>query len=85
MIDQELLDILVCPENKTAVAVADDAVITKANELIAAGTLTNRAGEKVAEAIDAGLIREDGKFLYPIRDDIPIMLIDEAIPMEQLG
>jgi len=24
-------------------------------------------------------------YLYPIRDDISIMLIDESIPMEQIG
>lgn len=85
MIDQDLLEILVCPENKTPVAVADDSLIAKANELIAAGGLTNRAGEKVAEPIDAGLIREDRQYMYPIRDDIPIMLIDEAIPLSQLS
>lgn len=85
MIDQELLDILVCPEDKTPVTVAGDAMVAKANELIAAGELTNRGGEKIEDAIDAGLTREDGKYMYPIRDDIPIMLIDEAIPCEQLG
>lgn len=85
MIDQDLLDILVCPENKTPVSIADDALINKANELIAGGTLTNRAGEKVTEPIDSGLVREDGTYMYPVRDDIPIMLIDEAIPMEQFA
>lgn len=85
MIDQDLLDILVCPENKTPVTVADDSLIRKANESIAAGTLTNRAGEKVADPIDGGLVREDRQYLYPIRDDIPIMLIDEAISMDQLA
>ena len=29
------------------------------------------------------LVREDGKLLYPVRDDIPIMLIDESIPLPQ--
>lgn len=85
MIDQDLLDILVCPENKMPVVVADDKLVAKANELIAAGTLTNRAGEKIADPIDAGLVREDNAYMYPIRDDIPIMLIDEAIPVEQLA
>jgi uncharacterized protein YbaR (Trm112 family) len=27
------------------------------------------------------LVRADGKFIYPIRQEIPIMLIDEAIPL----
>ncbi len=85
MVDQELLDILVCPENKTAVKLVDDDVLAKVNDAIQAKTLKNRAGETVEEAVDAGLLREDGAYLYAIRDDIPIMLIDESIPMDQLG
>ncbi len=85
MVDQELLDILVCPENKTKVTLAEQDVIDKANAAIAAGTLKNRAGETVEEKLDGGLVREDKAYMYPIRDDIPIMLIDEAIPMEQLA
>lgn len=85
MVDQELLDILVCPENKTAVKLVGQDVVDRVNAAIKAGGLKNRAGEKVEEPIDAGLLRADGKFLYPIREDIPIMLIDEAIPMESVG
>lgn len=28
-----------------------------------------------------GLICQNCKLMYPIRDDIPVMLIDEAIPL----
>lgn len=84
MVDAELLSILVCPENKTPVTPADDALVAKANAAIEAGTLKNRAGETIEQRIDGGLVREDRAYMYPIRDDIPIMLIDEAIPMSQL-
>ena len=83
MVDAELLSILVCPENKTPVALADDALVANANAAIEKGTLKNRAGEKIEERIDGGLVREDRAYMYPIRDDIPIMLIDEAIPLDQ--
>jgi uncharacterized protein YbaR (Trm112 family) len=36
----------------------------------------------VTEEVKEGLVRADGKVLYPVRDDIPIMLVDEAIPLE---
>ncbi|HJO03003.1 MAG TPA: Trm112 family protein [Acidobacteriota bacterium] len=81
MIDQELLEILACPEDKTPLRLADDKTLAELNEAIAAGTLTNRGGDLVEEPVDAGLVREDGRYLYAIRDDIPIMLIDEAIPL----
>jgi uncharacterized protein YbaR (Trm112 family) len=84
MVDQELLNILVCPENKTPVVLADDALVAKVNAAIEAGTLKNRDGEKVEDAVDGGLVREDQAYLYPIRDDIPIMLIPEAIPLDQV-
>ncbi|MCC6488347.1 MAG: hypothetical protein IT364_12690 [Candidatus Hydrogenedentes bacterium] len=84
MVDPKLLEILVCPENKTPVTEADAALVARVNAAIEAGTLKNRAGEKVEERVDGGLIREDRAYLYPIRDDIPIMLIDEAIPLTQL-
>jgi uncharacterized protein YbaR (Trm112 family) len=79
MIDRELLDILVCPETKQPVRLADPELVARINASIAAGGVSNRAGDSVVEAISGGLVREDGKLLYPIRDDIPIMLIDEAI------
>ena len=81
MIDQELLDILACPETKEEVRLASDPEVASLNEKIRAGNLVNRGGEKVTELIDGGLVRADGKYLYPIREEIPIMLIDEAIPL----
>ncbi|MBI2425942.1 MAG: hypothetical protein HYV27_24170 [Candidatus Hydrogenedentes bacterium] len=84
MIDQSLLEILVCPENKTPLTVADDAIVSTLNQRIEAGTLVNRGGDKVEKQIEGGLIREDRAYLYIVRDDIPIMLIDEAVPLSQV-
>jgi len=83
-IDQQLLDILACPETKEPVSLADETLLAKINAAIEAGNLHNRAGEKIKEKIDGGLVREDKEYLYPIRDEIPIMLIDEGIPLENV-
>ena len=84
MIDKELLDILACPETKEPVHLAEQTLVDELNARIGRGELTNRGGRKVEKTMDGGLIREDGKYLYPIEDEIPIMLIDEAIPLERI-
>ena len=81
MISKELLEILVCPATKVPVHVADQSTINDLNARIERGEVTNRGGKAVEKKIDGGLVREDGAFLYPIEEDIPIMLIDEAIPL----
>jgi uncharacterized protein YbaR (Trm112 family) len=81
VIDAQLLEILVCPETKEPVKLADPGLLAAVNRAIAAGTVSTRGGERVKEPIDGGLVRADGKLLYPIRDEIPIMLVEEAIPL----
>ena len=85
MIDKELLDILACPETKMPVKLADQSLIEEMNRRIEKGEIRNRGGKQVEKKIDGGLIREDGAYLYPIEDDIPIMLIDEAIAVKDLS
>ena len=82
MVDKVLLDILCCPETKQDLTLLPEPAIAKINQRIKEGAVKNRSGQAVREAIDGALLRADKKFLYPIREDIPIMLIDEAIPCE---
>lgn len=81
MIDKELLEIIRCPETKQKLTPADGDQVAALNARIAKGELTDRGGEKVIEKIDGGLVREDGKYIYLIRNKVPVLLVDEAIPM----
>ena len=80
----DLLDILRCPDNHATLTPADDALVAELNARIRAGQLRNQAGRDVQQPIDGGLVRADGDLLYPIVDQIPVLLRDEAIPLDQL-
>ena len=84
MIDKRLLRILVCPDNGSPLVPASDQVVARVNREIAAGRLANRAGRVLSQPIDGGLLRADKTLLYPILDLIPVLLVDEAIPLSQL-
>ncbi len=81
MITPDLLEILCCPETHQAGRVADGALVDNLKGRVAVGALKNRAGQTIKEKLDAGLVRANGKFLYPVRRHIPLMLTDEAIPL----
>ena len=84
MIGKELLDILVCPERRTPLTLADQQLVAALNQAVAQRRLKNRAGEPVEKMLDGGLVRDDRAVVYPVIDGIPIMLVDEAIPLDQV-
>lgn len=83
MVSPELLEILRCPENHAALRLAPDALVAGLNAQIASGALQNRAGQIVKDPLQHGLLREDGLMLYPVRDDIPVLLLEEGIPLTE--
>jgi len=83
MTDPALLSILCCPETHQPLHPADQSVIESLNRQIAAGQLRYRSGQSVTEKIEAGFVRQDGEFLYPVRNHLPILLIGEALPLDK--
>jgi uncharacterized protein YbaR (Trm112 family) len=84
MIDKEFLETLVCPQDHTPLRLADTQFMARLNRAIAGGRITNAAGRCVEDSIEGGLIRQDFTLLYPIVDDIPVLLAEEAISLDQL-
>jgi uncharacterized protein YbaR (Trm112 family) len=80
----ELLNLLVCPENHSRLHAASAEMLAKLNAAITAGRLKNRAGRTLEQRIDAALVRADDTIAYSVVDDIPRMLLDEGIPLDQL-
>ena len=82
-VDPELVEILVCPDTKLNVDLAPAETVEKINLAIKESIVLNIDGQSVKEPLQDGLLRDDDKIIYPVRDSIPVMLIGEGIPMEQ--
>ncbi len=84
MIDDRLLEILVCPKDRKPLTLADPPLLSRLNRAIVAGRVKNRGGRTVEEPLQAALVRKDRALLYPIIDEIPVLLVDEGIALDQL-
>ena len=80
-VDPELLEILVCPKSRGRLEVV---------ELPAA--LRERLVERYREhfrdqppVVEEGLYCADSGLVYPIVSDIPVLLVDEALPASEIG
>lgn len=83
--DKRLLDILCCPVTKVPVRPLVRNELDALNKAIATGDVQTTASAPVESALQSGLITQDGKLIYRVEDDIPVMLADEAIATTQLS
>jgi uncharacterized protein YbaR (Trm112 family) len=67
-VDDELLEVLCCPVTHQTLRIADQAALMSASA-------------KASRLISEGLIREDGKILYPLSNGIPLLVPEEGIPL----
>lgn len=79
MVDPELLALLVCPETHQDLQEAGPEEVARLNEAIRHGKALNVAGRAVSDPVDGALIRADRLIAYPVRDEIPVMLVAEGI------
>ena len=77
--DDDILSILVCPDTKQSVRPLKPNELDEINKAISRGAIKKRAGGQACDPIEGGYIREDNTVVYPVRDSIPVFLIDEAL------
>lgn len=66
--DDDLLQILCCPVTRQPLRLADETALAQARS-------------RVDKPLSGGLLRQDGRILYPIANGIPILLPEEGIPL----
>ena len=81
----DFLRILRCPKTMKPLRLASEAELSAVNAGVAARKLANAAGRVLDSTLTAGLVPEGESIIYPVDDDIPILLIDEAIPLETVA
>ena len=79
MLPPDLLAILRCPETRQPLVVADADALAFANARIAAGSVRDANGELVSAPLTEALATADGQRIYPVREGIPILLVEEVI------
>jgi uncharacterized protein YbaR (Trm112 family) len=82
--DKRLLDILCCPVSKQPIKPANQAQLDLLNAAIRTGDIQTTGHAQVTQPFVAALITTDGRLIYRVDDDIPVMLADEAIGTIQM-
>ena len=81
---EHLLTFLRCPQTREPLVAASADLVAKINARISRRSLEDEEGERLSKKIDGALVTESGLYAYPIRRGIPNLLVNDAIPLDQL-
>ncbi len=84
-ISQDLLEILCCPRTRVPVEMLSEELLAQLNEKIGQKTVKYYDRSDVDKPLQEGLVTEDGAVIYRIDDSIPVMLVEQGIPTDQLN
>ena len=82
-VDGKLLEILCCPVSKTPLTRLAASRLKKLNAGISEGSVLTITGDVVGQTLREALITEDSKVIYPVIDEIPILLEERGIGTTQ--
>lgn len=79
--DPEMLSLLCTPDTREPLVEASAEILAQVNAEIEKGTVKSVGGAVVSEILEEALVSKDGKKLYPVKNGIPVLLMDEAIAL----
>jgi uncharacterized protein YbaR (Trm112 family) len=79
MLDAQLLALLVCPATHQDVTLAQPADVERLRQAARDGEVRTVGGKEAEPTFDGLLVRRDGAVAYPVRDGIPVMLVEEGL------
>ena len=83
-IDRRLLEILCCPVSRRPLRLLRSDQLQWLNTAIGVRAVQDVNSRVVSIPLAAGLITDDGKVIYRIDDDIPVLLSEDGIGTTQL-
>ena len=83
-IDRRLLEILCCPVSRRPLRLLRNDQLQWLNTAIGVRAVQDVNSRVVSIPLAAGLITDDGKVIYRIDDDIPVLLPEDGIGTTQL-
>ena len=82
--NEKILKLICYPSSKKQLKILNEESLANLNQAISAGLIKNNQGKILKDEIEQALITEDYELAYIVRDDIPVLLENESIKMNQL-
>jgi uncharacterized protein YbaR (Trm112 family) len=77
----ELLSILVDPETKGPLRLANEAELTRLRAALEAGSARRHDGKPPGASFEAAFLAQEGAVAYVVEEGIPVFLIDERLDL----
>lgn len=77
--DPQFLAILRCPVTRSTLQLVPADELERLNRRVAAGDIVNQIGQPVARPLDAALVNLDRSLIYPVWNEVPQLVAEEAI------
>ncbi|MFO0914247.1 MAG: hypothetical protein U0795_14910 [Pirellulales bacterium] len=77
--DPQFLAILRCPVTRSTLQLVPADELVQLNRRVLAGEVVNQIGQPVPRPLDAALVNLDQSLVYPVWNEIPQLVAEEAI------